>query len=117
MATIKLHAGDWGEGQGRLVEDLLLLPEPGGLGTNEHLPLSSLHEIELASEESVMRLGGTIGWGAVGALALGPVGLLAGLLLGGRGTDVTFVANFKDGRKMLATTDSRAFTRLKAAVF
>lgn len=52
-----------------------------------------------------------------GAALLGPVGLLAGLLLGGKGTDVTFIAQFKDGRKMLATTDAKAFTKLQALVF
>lgn len=83
----------------------------------EGIHSSQLAEVELASEEAVKRLGGTVGWGAVGALALGPVGLLAGLLLGGNKKDVKFVAKFKDGRKMLATTDSKAFTQMKAAVF
>ena len=73
--------------------------------------------VEVASEESVKRIGGAAGWGAVGALALGPVGLLAGVILGGRSKDVTFIATFKDGRKMLATTDSKTFTKLQALVF
>lgn len=54
----------------------------------------------------------------MGALALGPAGLLAGLLLGGeKSKDVTFVAKFKDGRKFLGTTDNKTFTKLQAAVF
>ena len=63
------------------------------------------------------KIGGTVGWGAVGAIALGPVGLLAGLLLGGKKKEVTFVARFKDGRKLLATTDNGTFTKIKAAIF
>jgi len=43
--------------------------------------------------------------------------LLAGLLLGGNKKEITFVAKFKDGRKLLATTDSGTFTKLQAAVF
>lgn len=50
-------------------------------------------------------------------LALGQVGLLAGLILGGNKKEVTFVAKFKDGRKMLATTDSKSFTKMQAATF
>ena len=73
--------------------------------------------MEVASEESVKRIGGTLGWGAAGMLALGPVGLLAGLLLGGKKKEVTFVAKVKDGRKLLGTTDHKTFTKLKAAAF
>ena len=59
---------------------------------------------------------GKIGWGLAGAIALGPVGLLAGLLLGGKQKkEVTFVAIIKDARKLLATTDNKTFIKLKAA--
>ncbi len=74
-------------------------------------------EIEIANEESVKKLSGTIGWGAVGSVLLGPVGMLAGLLLGGKSKEVTFVGVLKDGRKLLATTDSKTFGVLQAAVF
>jgi hypothetical protein len=57
------------------------------------------------------------GWGIVGAVLLGPVGLLAGLLAGGRGKDVTFVGVHKDGRKFFATTDSKTYTKISAALF
>ena len=73
--------------------------------------------VELASEENVKKMGGTMGWGAVGALALGPVGLLAGLVLGGKSKDVTFIAIHKDGRKFMATTDSKTYTKIQAALF
>jgi hypothetical protein len=55
--------------------------------------------------------------GLVGDLALGPVGLLAGVLSGGKQTDVKFIAAFNDGRRMLATTDSKTFTAMQAALF
>jgi len=47
----------------------------------------------------------------------GPMGLLAGLMLGGRKKEVTFVARFKDERKLLATTDRKTFIALQAAAF
>lgn len=117
MATIKLHAGDWGKGQGTYMFGQIGLPKPGGWGALENFSEKLLTDVELASEESVKKLGGTVGWGVVGAVALGPVGLLAGLLLGGKGKEVTFVAKFKDGKKFLATTDSKTYTKIKAAVF
>ena len=76
-----------------------------------------LRSIEVATEESVKRAGGTVGWGLAGAALLGPVGLLAGLLAGGRGKDVTFIAQLKDGRRLMATTDAGTYKKLAAATF
>lgn len=119
MSKIKIHAGDF------LLGDGSFSPTFGSLQlrTKEHkflgegIPLSNLETVEIATEENVKKLGGTLGWGAVGAVVLGPLGLLAGLLLGGKKKEITFVAKFKDGRKLLATTDNRTFTKLKAATF
>lgn len=117
MAKLKIHAGDWSKGDGSVVSGAFALPKGGFSFMPELVPFTQLAELDEASEDSVTRIGGAVGWGALGAVALGPVGLLAGLLLGGRGKDVTFVARFKDGRKLLATTDSKAFTSMRAALF
>ncbi|MDW1605626.1 MULTISPECIES: hypothetical protein [unclassified Vibrio] len=117
MAKIKVHAGDFLEGEGSLSFGVLNLKTSEKKFMGENILLTQLESVELASEENVKKIGGTIGWGAAGALVLGPAGLLAGLLLGGKKKDVTFVALFKDGRKLLATTDSKSFTKLQAAVF
>ncbi|BBN54631.1 hypothetical protein TRE132_27560 [Pseudomonas chlororaphis subsp. aurantiaca] len=42
-------------------------------------------------------------------MLLGPVGALAGYLIAGKETEVTFIATFKDGRKLLAATDSETY--------
>ena len=110
MARITAHAGDFGKGAGEFFFGSVSLPKG-------KFQLTELSEVEVATEEAVKRAGGTVGWGAAGLVVLGPVGLLAGLLLGGKGKDVTFVAKFKDGRKLLATTDSKSFIKIKAAVF
>lgn len=78
---------------------------------------TEVDEITEASEENVKRMGGTVGWGVAGAVLLGPVGLLAGLLMGGRGKSLTFVCRFKDGKKFLGTTDSKTYKRMIAATF
>lgn len=117
MAKVTVHAGDWAKGGEHSFMFGSFSLRPHGGWTQQTIPASALTSLEVASEESAKRLGGVVGWGAVGALALGPVGLLAGLLGGGNKKDVTFVAMFDDGRKMLATTDSKAFTKMQAALF
>ena len=121
MAKITIHAGDFKVSPNDTVSAYVL--GNFNLLTYEHpfsgelIPVNQVLELEKASEESVKKIGGTIGWGIAGAALLGPVGLLAGLLLGGRKNEVTFVCKFRDGRKLLGTTDSKTFTKIQAAVF
>lgn len=117
MAKIKVHAGDFLKGDSAFYFGSFVLKTKEHYISGETISVDELETVEVASEESVKKIGGTVGWGAAGAVILGPVGLLAGLLLGGRKKEVTFVARFKDGRKLLATTDNKTFTELKAAVF
>lgn len=119
MSKIIVHAGDFQKCKASIMFGIITFPWESGDGFSggKKISIKELEEISPANEESVKRLGGTIGWGVVGATLLGPVGLLAGLIAGGRGKNVTFVAKFKDGRKMLATTDSKTFTKMQAIVF
>jgi hypothetical protein len=116
MSRLTVLAGDFIKGEGHIAGDSLFLPTPANPG-GESIPLSELASVEVANEETARDMMGTIGWGAAGALLLGPVGLLAGLFLGGKTKEVTFVARFKDGRKLLATTDGGSYTRVLAAAF
>lgn len=117
MAKIKIHAGDFLSGEGQFSFGKLVLKTKAHRFLGETIPAAALETVEIATEESVKRLGGTIGWGIAGGVLLGPVGLLAGLLAGGRKKEITFVAKFKDGRRLLGTTDSKTFTALQAASF
>ncbi len=117
MAKVKVLAGDFLKGNGEYSWGSLVLKTKEHSWVGETIPLTQLETVEIATEESVKKIGGTVGWGAAGAVILGPVGLLAGLLLGGKKKEITFVAKFKDDRKLLAQTDSKTFTKLQAAVF
>lgn len=117
MAKIVVHAGDFVKGKGEYSWGTLTLKTEKNRVWGESFSVKDLDTVEVATEESTKKIGGTIGWGAAGALLLGPAGMLAGLLLGGKKKEVTFVAQFKDGKKFMGTTDSKTFTKLKAAVF
>ncbi|MEQ1560657.1 MAG: hypothetical protein ABL933_17180 [Methyloglobulus sp.] len=119
FGTFEVHAGDFKKGS----DHQYLTGKPGnfimktaGKFFRETIPITEIVELDAASEESVKRIGGTVGWGAVGGVLLGPVGLLAGLLVGGRGKDVTFVCKLKDGRKFMATVPSKVYTELSAVL-
>lgn len=117
MAKLKVHAGDFDSNPGNSCSGGALHLYSAGRWASECIIGRQIEVLEKASEESVKRIGGTAGWGAAGAVILGPVGLLAGLIAGGRGTDVTFVAQLKDGRRLLATTSSKAYTAMTAEMF
>jgi hypothetical protein len=117
MGSMTIHAGDFLPGSGNCGWTGLSLRTVEHAVLGESIPFTQLATVEMATEETVKKLGGTIGWGTAGALILGPVGLLAGLLLGGKKKEVTFVCALKDGRKFMATAESKVFTQLKAACF
>jgi hypothetical protein len=84
MAKIEVHAGDFLKGNSSAHFSSFSLRTTKHSFAGESIPFSELETVEVANEEAVKRVGGTVGWGIVGGLALGPVGLLAGLLLGGK---------------------------------
>jgi hypothetical protein len=73
--------------------------------------------IELQTEEGVKRLSGTAGWGLAGLALLGPIGAIGGMMIGGRDKQICFAAHLKDGRKLLATTDSSTYQKFIAVMF
>lgn len=117
FGSFEVHAGDFKKGKEHQLVGGKLVMKRADQFFRETIELDELESVEMASEEAVKRLGGTVGWGLAGGVLLGPVGLLAGLLAGGRGKDVTFVCKLKDGRKFLATGPSKVFTELSAALF
>jgi hypothetical protein len=122
MGKIRVHAGDFMPGDhtaagGRIAFRLAASQRQPRGPTEELVSFVQLARVEIASEESVKKLWGTVALGAAGAIVLGPLGMIAGALVGGRSKEVTFVAALTDGRKFLATTDQSTFVLLQAAAF
>lgn len=117
FGSFEVHAGDFKKGNDhQFLKDVFIMKSERRF-FREKIPMAQVEELEVASEESVKRLGGAVGWGIAGAALLGPVGLLAGLLGGGKGKNVTFVCRLKDGRKFLGTAKSKVYTEMAAANF
>lgn len=78
------------------------------------IPITDLITLEVADEDNVKKIGGSMGWGVVGGVLAGPVGILAGALLGGNKKETTFVAELSDGRQFIGTVDSKSFMQVHA---
>jgi hypothetical protein len=123
FGRFEVHAGDFKPGKFHQLRKgpfdgragILIMDVGHGVLSRETISLSQVAKVEKASQESVTRLGGAVGWGIAGDVLLGPVGLLAGVVAGSRGTNVDFVCQLKDGRKFVATAPSKVFTQLRSA--
>lgn len=116
FGRFQIHAGDFKPSkEHQFVNNIFVMKNDRLFGEKIHA--SEIERLEQATEESVKRLGGSVGWGAVGALVLGPIGLLAGLLAGGRGTDIGFVCVFKDGRRFMGIAPLKVYRQIVASQF
>ena len=118
----KYFAGDFPEGtiatDSAGILALMVPPEPGSfhllppaIHVNEHIS-----EVSLVTEENKSHIGAKLGWGGVGLVALGPIGAIAGLLLGGNGTEVCVMDKLTDGRKFMTVCSTAAYQGLLAGV-
>ncbi|MGP1517515.1 MAG: hypothetical protein ACTTJV_07835, partial [Ottowia sp.] len=113
----KVLAGSFNpNGVAQFINGQFIMTPPGRL-KGEKIPATEILKLEVASEENTKGFLGAVGGGLVGGFFLGGVGMLAGLLAGGRGKIVTFVLEFKDGRKILGQADRGMFEKIHAAFF
>jgi hypothetical protein len=118
MGNIKIVAGDIPEGKWSLKTSWSGETTINNFFLSEKILITdAVQSIEIMTEESKKKFLGAFVGGTAGALILGPVGLLAGVLTGGQKKEVTFACYFKDGRKLLATTDAKTFAKLQASCF
>lgn len=112
MTRLTVQSGDFLQGEAEYRNGSLTLKTARSPSPGEKIALSRIKDMQVANQESSRNLGSALGWGMAGALVAGPIGLLAGLWLGGKDEEVTFLATFKDGRKLLAVTDSKTWSKL-----
>lgn len=113
---MKLLAGDWKDGIQVLIGPRELVFQKGFF-SYDRLPLSEIADFEVVSEQNKASILGKVGWGAVGAIALGPVGLLAGALGGGNKQHRVMSILFKDGRKALVKGTAKDVETLTTVTF
>lgn len=78
---------------------------------------NEVDNVELVTEDKVKKFGGSVGMGLLGAVALGPLGAIGGLLAGGNKKEVCFACQLKNGKKFLGKTDGKTYQKLMAISF
>ena len=76
---------------------------------NDHLVA-----VEHITEENKYSILGKAGWGTLGAIALGPVGLLAGLVLGGNSKELCCACKLDTGEEFLVSCEVEECQKLKS---
>ena len=106
--TVKVLGGDIQQGEWKY--------ETGTLwGAFDQIEMrGAIKSISLQTEESIKKLPEMAVWGIGGALILGPLGAVAGAMMGGNRKQVCALCELKDGRKFLSTMDSKIYQELLA---
>jgi len=112
----KIVAGDYEGGQIFLNFGFLSLMDKNSFNQIE-LDKDSLISVELVTEENKKKFLGTAGWAIAGSVLLGPIGLVAGALAGGRKKEILVACQLKDGKRFLAVVSSRVYQKMMQIVF
>lgn len=81
----------------------------------ESFGLEDVKTLELVSEATVKKLGGSLAWAAAGGVLFGPAGAIVGSTVGGNKNEVTFIAEFHDGRSFVGVTDAGNWAVMRRA--
>ena len=118
-----IHAGDWTPTSRReVVRSYCASDNFEFFGGKESVPYSELVSLEEADEENTVEFHPTFGRalvsGLIGGIFFGGLGAFIGTILGSsraavKVKSVTFIAKFRDGRRLLATTTKEAFENAK----
>ena len=119
---LKVLAGDWKAGPvgisttftGSKMKRLFL---PKGWFRYDRIKPKHIASVEIVTQENQTSIVGKLGWGVGGALTLGPVGLLAGVLGGGNKNVMIVAMKLHDGRSALISGPSKEVQLLLAAGF
>ncbi len=107
-SKVKVLAGDLPAGEWEYKDGVLW----GGF--DQVNIVNYLKKIDVKTEESAKNIAQTLGWAFAGNLVLGPLGLLAGAAMGGNRKNILAMCELEDGRKFMASMDSKIFQQMLA---
>lgn len=117
---LKILSGDFSE-KGCLVSSLgtfSIIESNGFLSKKTETILNNnIERVELMTEEKAKSFLGAAGLGIAGAIVLGLLGAVAGLLAGGNKKEICFACYLKDGKKFMAVADAKTYQKLAALAF
>lgn len=116
MSHFKILGGDFSKETSLLttfgVLFQLSVPRPGFTFKSDTYELkNNLASVEQITEENKTKVLSKAGWTTLGAVALGPVGLIAGLLFGGNTKYICMAAKLKSGQEFLAECDLQTYQK------
>ena len=111
MADIQVIGGDFPKAKGSYGFGNLYIKtgKLNWLGQNMTGLLIDIQPLSARSKKSIMD---AIGIGAIGSLAFGNAGLIAGLILGGNKREASFIATLSDGRRFIAKAKPKVVDKL-----
>ena len=98
--------------------DGFYLERSSGFFQSEKIPLAgNIVSLEPITEENKTSILAKAGWGTVGGLIFGPVGVAAGLFLTGKTKEISIACELRTGIRFVANVDSEAYRELSAIHF
>lgn len=116
MTKLKVHAANFKFDEISVLGGCLYIKTRLFQLTGDRVDADDIASIEVANEDSVKKVGGALGWGVAGAVLMGQLGAVAGLILGGNKKEVTFVAELSHNRKIMATLPSKDYISLVSKI-
>lgn len=123
MATLNIHSGDFRsgsfhEGGSSSRPRFRLNAKDADSLRDEEIDISQLAELDVVKRETTHGIGKKLTRVLAGGAIGGPVGLMTGAMMAAtqrNDQSVIFEARFRDGRRMLASTDRKTFLAIQAA--
>ncbi len=120
---MKILGGDWPAGNKADIHKRTYWGKPDafrlyrGPFAHDVVALAEIESADIVTQANQTSIAGKMGWGAVGAVALGPLGLLAGVIGGGNRSSTIIAVKFKDGRAVLLEGKSTEMQSVLGAAF
>lgn len=112
VTVIRVLSGDIRTGAAKYLRGKFLLDTPAHRFTYTEFPASQVVELQPLSTEMINDLGGMVGGALLGAIGGGWGSAGAGAALFGLKNQVTFVAGFSNGARIVATTDPKTYRQM-----